>query len=852
MNLRLLCTLSMAVAVAALGFSGCATSTGGASAYTRDGAAYGVTKGTFRGRWWNYYERGRSFQDGSFFAESEVDLRTALRGRSRDQLWARTYGMHFTPEYFPHRELGVTLYYRQRFEEAASELELSIGQQPSARAAYFLDLSRAALVQARGANTAPPALEILSPAPGTVVSTRAAEIRAAASSENFISVVRVAGEKCAIPSSAVRQDVVHRVTLAPGANEIPVEAEDLAGRSTTATVRIVLDIDGPTVSFDSAPREGAAISGVVHDLSGVAALRVGGRSAALDDRGSGQFAFAVPPADLSQAGEALRYECEDRLGNVTRDAVPHQFIRLTSGGMPHPRIKAAEGTLGSPPLSPVWAMQSAVLGATEGPAPRPSLVEFSNVRDGQEYLMDEIVVSLTADANAEIASAELNGRPFDVVPGRTLLHLNRRVALVPGANELLATIHLASGETLTQRVTVVRRENAVEQERYRLSLAPAGLVPEGNAPKLPGELDYAYSRINNGLAAAKRFNLVDRSLLPEVLAEQQLSAALSSDKGRLALNRLVPAETVLVGRTHRDPASIEIVVEAFSTDTAITVARADVAGKADTVEQLDALASDLALQIVQQFPRAKGAVAQVRGNLARDANAQARPVLAIVPELLPAGADASESERAAVVTEIERTLQQADRFAFAARRNLDALALETRLAELAGSSSARTAVGRAIPAQAYVYGELLAAGAQRQVAVTLVRCETGEILATGRADAADASEDAVRRAARDAGAQIVSAAEQLPRPQQLAEGSGRFVSSIGSVDLVRESTKFVVYRNGADVVDPVSHEVLGQTTEVIAEGLVRAVGKDASVAEVVAPRDGDAQPVRVGDYVATK
>ena len=43
--------------LAAAVLAGCAKESG----YVKDGVAYGVTDGVFRGRWWSYYERGTSF-----------------------------------------------------------------------------------------------------------------------------------------------------------------------------------------------------------------------------------------------------------------------------------------------------------------------------------------------------------------------------------------------------------------------------------------------------------------------------------------------------------------------------------------------------------------------------------------------------------------------------------------------------------------------------------------------------------------------------------------------------------------------------------------------------------------------
>ena len=42
--------------------------------YIKDGTSYGVVKGLFRERWWNFYERGVSFFDGGYWEEAIDDF----------------------------------------------------------------------------------------------------------------------------------------------------------------------------------------------------------------------------------------------------------------------------------------------------------------------------------------------------------------------------------------------------------------------------------------------------------------------------------------------------------------------------------------------------------------------------------------------------------------------------------------------------------------------------------------------------------------------------------------------------------------------------------------------------------
>lgn len=117
-------------------FAGCAAREN--AAYQRDGEQYGVTKGTFRGRWWSYYERGSSFLAGKYYEEALRDFEAALQGRGTDTWRARTYGLHFV-EFFPNREIGVTYFQLGRLDEAERYLNLALTQVDTERTRHYLD-----------------------------------------------------------------------------------------------------------------------------------------------------------------------------------------------------------------------------------------------------------------------------------------------------------------------------------------------------------------------------------------------------------------------------------------------------------------------------------------------------------------------------------------------------------------------------------------------------------------------------------------------------------------------------------------------------------------------------------------
>jgi len=623
-----------------LAATGCLTPGPELLQYSRDGVQYGRTEGRFRGRWWNYYERGRSFADGQFWAEAERDFRTALGrgqtqghamarffasavglraavpGRVHDELWVRTYGLHFLPEYFPNRELGIVLYHQGRYEDAATALETSLGQQRSARAAYYLDKARKSWVESRGADKTPPTIQLTSPDKLAVLASRSVQVAGSARDDTFVA--RVLVNDSPVPVSVSAQELPFSVetAISPGDNDIRVTAEDLLGKASTVVVRVRCDVDGPAVSFDSPVTVPGRISGVAFDPSGVSQVRIAGEPAMLSPGENGQAVFSI---ELQKEGLAppLQYECQDALGNVTQGHVPVNTVMISEIEPTIVFASTEEHVL--PLIGKIAAVtvggQFVALTAIESPGSgqQGPAIRFTDLKTGQKFLMDEIVVGLDIDAANPVAKAQLNGIDLDLIPGRTVQRLSRRVSLQPGVNQLEASAEDTAQQVGTASVAVERQTTAVEQPEGRLSVAVLGNVWKGNSPLLENEAAVIADELVRELEARGRFNLIDRSLLPEVLAEQELSAALSSKDGRLALGKVVPAELVFVGRARRDAESLEIVLEALSTETSLLMGRADVAGSARDLGELRRMVGDLALRVIQDFPRAYGQVAAVKG-----------------------------------------------------------------------------------------------------------------------------------------------------------------------------------------------------------------------------------------------
>lgn len=575
-----------ALVLLVLAAAGCASNT---PRFEKDGVAYGVTEGPFRGRWWSYYERGRSFLDGGYFAEAQKDFEQALRERDVDQRWARTYGLHFTPQYFPNRELGVALYHQGAYGEAAERLEASHQQQPSARAEWYLHETRKKLSEN---DTEPPAIHLGEKLPD-VVAARTFSLPLHAEDNGYIDEITVNGRTIQVAMPAAMVSTTADVVIQPGPNAVPIAVRDAAGHETNITWDVYGDFDGPVVSVNTPATLPGVLEGELADRSGVAELTIAGVKAELSANGvTRHFRVSLSSSDLSQP---LICVALDGLGNQST-------VRLSAD-----RLKVADARWDG--LVPAALMTLAQPAASEVPK-----VTLTNLANGQHYLMDEIVVDLEVNAPAGVRSLTLNDSPVDLLPGNGNQRLSRRIALPKaGPQTIVAVLEDNQGRRNEARADIERVPTDVEKLSNRLSLAILGNIWEGPNRVADAEETFIADELNRILYDEGRFDLLARDALPEILTEQELAAAAGSRNGASPLRDLVPADMMAVGLVRKDTESVEIILQAISLETSQLMGYADIAGRANTREELRTLVGDLALRFLQEFPRVQGQIAQVRG-----------------------------------------------------------------------------------------------------------------------------------------------------------------------------------------------------------------------------------------------
>jgi len=543
------------------------------------------TSGPFRGRWWSHYERGRSYLNGGYQEEAAADFKTALALRAEDQRWARTYGLHFLPEYFPNRELGIVRYNEGHLDEAASLLQRSLTQERTALAAHYLELVRAKQVSDAGGDTIPPQIhaEAVGSGAGVVLKIRVED-------NSFVATLSVNQEPQQIEQVSPQVNVETSLPLVSGINQIVISATDIAGNSVEKTLEIDRDLDGPVLAIEAV--DSGAISGTVFDPSGIREFRIEARPVAGEPLSNGGIRFHAT------ASSGAPFLVVDTLGNETTGRLP-----------------STPGTHAEAHRICVAAnVEPAFLGKIIAQTTEESTVRLSNLAEGQRYLMDEIVVAIEADDPQGIKEIALDGAPLTgILPGARTQFLSRRIRLDKiGTHTVHASMTNSKGDIRDAHVAIERVPTDIERPEERLRVALLGNLWEGAGARLENEAAFVAEELTGAMFKRGRVDVVSRDALPRVLEEQELRTVLGSRDLAPGLRQIVPADLLVVGKVRRTGDIMEIVLQAVSSETSHILGYADVAGAVSSLEDLRALVRDLAIRFEQEFPRVSGLVASVQ------------------------------------------------------------------------------------------------------------------------------------------------------------------------------------------------------------------------------------------------
>ncbi|MBW2036754.1 MAG: hypothetical protein JRI41_04650 [Deltaproteobacteria bacterium] len=589
--------------------------------YVRDGRQYGVVRGAFRSRWWNYYERGLSFADGEFYQEAVSDFRQAIHQREKDQRMARTYGMHFI-DYFPHRELGIAFYQMGDLKAAKRELELSLSQFPSAKARFYLDRVRRALIEKGGKEASLPGVSLDFKTAEVWTREDPVIISGVAEDENYVSAISIRGVPLFLEGSQKSISFKQSLNLPQGKHAIEVAAKNLAGKVTKRTVVIHVDREGPIITvgelrIDRRTRE-IAISGSIYDESGVSELTIDGQSITIEPGTDIPFArkFATDK-------KSLNLVARDRLGNRTsaQISLPQNLnesatsieewrgntapwksqIANRKSQIPPPLIASLDSDVNPYLLAGLFSPRDT----------RPPTIRLKGFTNKQTVFLPKIYIEGQVTDESKIVGLSINDVPVLHRKGLSIFfsHLSE---LREGENSITVEAVDENGNRATKTISVTRAVPKALQLDKRLSMTVLPFEQTGAVSQVG--LSFQDNLIDS-LVDQDRFWVIERAKLDLILQEQKLSRSRLIDRRTaLRLGRLVAAQAVVTGSIIETRTGIEIVGRMIDTETSEILATEDVYGEVKDLPALRSLAEGMAIKFHRDFPLVDGVVIQRKGS----------------------------------------------------------------------------------------------------------------------------------------------------------------------------------------------------------------------------------------------
>jgi len=223
------------------------------------------------GQFYELYQRALFYIECECFIKAMNDLKNAIEILSQDKRWVNTYGMHYI-DYFPHRELGFVNYSMRNYDEAKKELEISIKQESTAKAYYYLDcVKKELLLKSNNWNTQP---EITLDKESISTNKMPVLIKGTAKDKHAIKSISINNKKYFIDISDSTVKFHRYLHLPEGRHEIEITASNLVGNTTKKMLAITVDQTGPVIHI-STYQPGVVIKGKVIDKGIVRKISIG-------------------------------------------------------------------------------------------------------------------------------------------------------------------------------------------------------------------------------------------------------------------------------------------------------------------------------------------------------------------------------------------------------------------------------------------------------------------------------------------------------------------------------------------------------------------------------------------------
>jgi len=476
------------------------------------------------GDWDDYYSCALSYIDGKFYSQALDCLNQAVKQRAADQRMARTYGMHFIDNYFPNRETGVIHFLMGHHRIAEKNLLRSLEQEPSAKAYYYLDEVRKALMQQNPSAASRPDISIISPSKGLpedgVLKTCAFPVlvTGAVSDNRYVSWICVDDTSEFMEGAQKTMPFSQTLYLDEGPHTIEITAGNLMGGKSRKEIKLLVDKSGPVISI-SRITPGKEISGYLHDASGIADFTLNARHITVSDQ-DGSFNAPLYPEETR-----ITLLAKDTLGNTTHKEM----------NRPNRKIELAALTLSGITES------SALLALKHQDQPE---IRVSKPLSNEIYAK-ATSLEFTVSSQSTINALEINGKSVLKKPALWTT-CNTFIPLAQGDNRFTITAITQAGKTIKKTILLTRKTPEHLKLAYRYGISMHAFDNHETAENWK---DFLFG-FENDFTANRRFRLQSKTLdtaMAEAPAASYASALFGSvyktGNGTEVVARLIDKKT---------------------------------------------------------------------------------------------------------------------------------------------------------------------------------------------------------------------------------------------------------------------------------------------------------------------
>jgi TolB-like protein len=520
--------------------------------------------------------------------------------------------MHFV-DYFPHRELGIVLYQLGDLQEAKRELELSLNQFPSAKARFYLDRVRKALIEQKTREITAPKLTLDFETDEIWTRQDPVVLSGLAEDEQYIAIIKIRGVPLFLEGSEKRVHFKEPLMLSQGRHLVEIEAQNLLGKTVRRQVVIRVDREGPLITIDELSFDETAagrkivISGFLYDEAMVSDLVINGLEIPIRKGIEVNFSKRL----AAETGK-LELVARDRLGNQTSARITF-LSRKSATQNPHSEIRNLQSKIRNPLLlacADLDACNRLIAGLFGSSDTRPPSIMFKGWTDSQTVYLEKAYIEGQVGDESKIESLTINQIPILRRKGQSIF-FSHLAELQEGENSIAIEARDEAGNLAIKKISIVRRIPKALQLAERLSVSVNPFEKKG----ILSEASLSFQdNLIDALVDQNRFRVVERDKLDLILQEQKLSRSNLIDRSTaLRLGRLLAAQSIITGSIIETRTGIEIVARMIDTETSEIVATEDVYDEAKDLQVLRSLADGMAIKFHREFPLLGGLVIQCKG-----------------------------------------------------------------------------------------------------------------------------------------------------------------------------------------------------------------------------------------------